>query len=188
MASPSFFDIAVITAHPTHKSPPTLSAGKITPAILNEWEEYTQLFFTKDKTNPEDQVSAVLSTFIHPFIKNWIAMNKDQFRQEDYTFEVFLQDLRRNFLDPQWINRILREVIYARMTESDTFESYANHVLSGNNLLAGTENHLSKAILRDTIENHLADYLSLKIDSLPSSEREHMIQLVTFDDWLIFMR
>jgi len=74
------------------------------------------------------------------------------------------------------------------MAETENFESYANRVLSGNNLLAGTENHLPKPILRDTIENHLAKYLSLKIDSLPSSEREHMIQLENLDDWLIFMR
>jgi hypothetical protein len=115
-------------------------------------------------------------------------MNKNELCNDAYTFETFVLDLRKNFLDPQWINHILRNIIYARMTESESFETYANRVLSGNNLLAGTDNHLPKAILRDTIENHLADYLCLKIDSLPSSEREHMIDLATFDEWLIFMR
>ena len=115
-------------------------------------------------------------------------MNKNELRDEEYTFNMFIMDLRKNFLDPQWINQILRNIIYARMAETENFESYANRVLSGNNLLAGTENHLPKPILCDTIENHLAEYLSLKIDSLPSSEREHMIQLESLDDWLIFMR
>src|SRR5260221_13898416 len=66
------------------------------------------------------------------------------------------------------------------MNESESFEVYSNRVLSGNNLLAGTNNHLPKAILCDTIENHLADYLSLKIDSLSSSECEHMIKKAMF--------
>ena len=184
----SYLDIAIVTPHPTHKLPPTLGPGKITPAILVEWEEFCELFFAKDKTLPSEHVTSVLSSFSHPSIKNWIAMNKDVLRNEDYTFGNFVQDLRKNFLDPQWINQILRNVVYARMSESETFEVYSNRVLSGNNLLAGTDNHLPKAILRDTIENHLADYLSLKIDSLSSSEREHMIGIDTFDDWLLFMR
>ena len=188
VANPAFLEIAVVTPHPSHKVPPTLGPGKITPAILIEWEENAQHFFTKDRMDPQNQVTAVLSSFTHPSIKNWIAMNKNELHDEEYTFDMFIMDLRKNFLDPQWINQILRNVIYTRMAETENFESYANHVLSGNNLLAGTENHLPKPILRDTIENHLAEYLSLKIDSLPSSECEHMIQLENLDDWLIFMR
>jgi hypothetical protein len=153
-----------------------------------EWEEYARLFFTKDRTEPHTQVSTVLASFSHPSIKNWIAMNKDDLRHEEYTFRTFVLDLRKNFLDPQWINQILRNIIYARMNESETFECYANRVLSSNNLLAGTDNYLPKPILHDTIENHLADYLSLKIDSLPSSKHKHMVQLENLDDWLIFMR
>ncbi len=157
--------------------PPNLAPGKITPGVLVEWEESTGLFFAKDKTLPENQVTAVLSAFTHPSIKNWIAMNKDDLRQKGYSFGNLLQDLRKNFLNPQWINQILRNVIYARMSESETFEAYTNRVLSGNNLLAGTGSQLPKDLIRDTIENHLAEYLSLKINSLPSSEREHMVQL-----------
>jgi len=37
-----FLDIAVVTPHPSHKVPPTLGPGKITPAILIEWEENVQ--------------------------------------------------------------------------------------------------------------------------------------------------
>ena len=74
------------------------------------------------------------------------------------------------------------------MAETENFESYTNRVLSRNNLLAGTENYLPKPILHDTIENHLAEYLSLKIDSLPSSKHEHMVQIENLNDWLIFMR
>ena len=188
VANPAFLDIAVVTPHPSHKVPPTLGPGKITPAILIEWEENTQHFFTKDRMDPQNQVMSILSSFTHPSIKNWIAMNKDDLRNEDYTFNMFIVDLHKNFLDPQWINQILRNVIYACMAENENFEAYANRVLSGNNLLAGTDNHLPKAILRDTIENHLAEYLSLKIDSLPSSEREHMVQIETLEDWLVFMR
>jgi len=151
-------------------------------------EENIQHFFTKDRTEPQNQVTAILSSFMHPSIKNWISMNKNDFCHKDYTFEMFVMDLHKNFLDPQWINQILWNVIYAHMAETESFESYANHILSGNNLLAGTENHLPKPILRDMIKNHLAEYLSLKIDSLPSSEREHMVQLDNLSDWLIFMR
>src|SRR5882757_1110091 len=102
--TPSLLDIAIVTHHPSHKVPPVLGPGKITFATLIEWEEYMQHFFTKDKTIAEGQVSAVLSSFTHPSIKNWIVMNHDDLRAEGYTFTLFVQNLRRNFLDPQWVN------------------------------------------------------------------------------------
>jgi len=121
-----------------------------------------QHFFTKDRTEPQNQVMAILSSFTHPSIKNWIAMNKDDLQHEDYTFEKFIIDLHKNFLDLQWISQILQNVIYAHMAETESFKSYANRIFSGNNLLARMENHLSKPILHDTIKNHLVKYLFLK--------------------------
>ena len=103
----SYLDIAVVTPHPTHKLPPTLGPGKITLAILVKWEEFCELFFMKDKIVPTEHVISILSSFTHPSIKNWIAMNKDPLQHEDYTFGNFVQDLCKNFLDPQWINQIL---------------------------------------------------------------------------------
>ena len=44
VANPAFLEIAVVTPHPSHKVPPTLGPGKITPAILIEWEENAQHF------------------------------------------------------------------------------------------------------------------------------------------------
>lgn len=165
-----------------------LGPGKITPAVLQEWADYTMHFFDKNKAAENEQVSSVLTAFSHPSIKNWVAMNRAALKHDDYTFEMFMQALRKNFLDPQWINQILREVIYARMSPDESFEEYANRVLAGNNLLQGTLRHLSKALLRDTLHNHLADYLSLRLDGLLMSEREHMVGIAEFEDWLLFMK
>jgi hypothetical protein len=99
--SPSLLDIALMTPHPSHKIPPILGPGKITPTILVKWEEYARLFFTKDRTKPQAQVLAILSSFIHPSIKNWIVMNKDKLCHEQYSFDTFVHNLRKNFLDPQ---------------------------------------------------------------------------------------
>jgi len=66
-------------------------------AILIEREENVQHFFTKDRTDPQNRAPAVLSLSTHPLIKNWIAMNKGDLCNEDYTIDMFILDLCKNF-------------------------------------------------------------------------------------------
>ena len=47
-ANTTFLEIVVVMPHPFHKVPLTLGLGKIMLAILIEWEENAQHFFTKD--------------------------------------------------------------------------------------------------------------------------------------------
>ena len=188
MQAQSLLDTATVISHPTHKTPPSLGPGKLTPAVLQEWHDAASHYFTKHKTEPTEQVATVLPSFLHPSIKNWVALNRDTLLEPNYTFASLIQDLRTNFLDPLWVHHLIRTVIYARMTETETFEDYANGVMAANNLLRGTLNHLTKPQLRDTLETHISEYLYSKIHSLPTSEQEHMVQLENFDEWIVFMK
>src|SRR5260221_13263046 len=98
----SYLDIAVVTPHPTHKLPPTLGPGKITLAILVKWEEFCELFFMKDKIVPTEHVISILSSFTHPSIKNWIAMNKDPLRHEDYVTERVTSSVGGGWWSEEW--------------------------------------------------------------------------------------
>ena len=55
--------MASIKAHDGNKIAPTLSVGKLLPAVILEWESLAQAFFTKQKIPLADQVSEILGCF-----------------------------------------------------------------------------------------------------------------------------
>jgi len=115
-------DTACVTYSESHKVPPVMQAGKLTPAIVSQWHNYALLYFDKVKMVEGDRVAAVVSCFKDLRINNWVRMNREALRAG--TFAGFLTELRRLFLDPQWKNALLKNIVNARMTSSESFSDF----------------------------------------------------------------
>lgn len=111
-------------------------------------------------------------------------MNKDRFRAPDFTFPLFMAELRKRFLDPLWDNQIMRTVVNSRMGSSEPFSAFANRVIAGNNLLDGTGLRLDAATLRKTLQGNMSEFLASKIDRLRTTERDRLTAIVAFDEWM----
>ena len=83
--------MAMIKAHDGNKIAPTLSVGKLSPAIVLEWESRALAFFTKQKIPLADQVSEILGCFKDQQIIGWITKSHATLTSEDYNFTAFMK-------------------------------------------------------------------------------------------------
>ncbi|KAF8149947.1 hypothetical protein B0H34DRAFT_667072, partial [Crassisporium funariophilum] len=167
-----------------HKTPPTLLAGRITPSVLQDWQDYAEAFFAKVKIAEDDKVKSILSCFPDVRINNWINNNDDTLKTAGYTFIDFMTALRKRFLEPQWASAIMRSTVNSKMEKSDSFLVWANRVMKGNNLLKGTDVRLTKAQLRTTLQGNMSEFLASKIDRLEKDRRDRLDAIPDFEDWI----
>src|SRR6202522_1756321 len=175
---------AQVKYHDGHKAPPTMLPGRVTPALLLQWEEHAMAYFDKVKTTDIDKVASILTCWKDPEIDNFIKMHKDRFRAVDFTFPMFITKICKHFLDPLWENNIMRTVVNSKMINSESFSSFANRVIAGNNLLDGTTIRLDVPTLRKTLLGNMSEFLASKIDRLKASERDRLSEIVSFEEWM----
>ena len=167
-----------------HKAPPILLPGRVTPTLLLQWEEFAVAYFDRAKTVASDRVSSILTCFKDPEIDNWLKMNRDRLREPTFTFTAFMSELRKRFLEVQWENHIMRTVVNSKMDHSESFSSFANRVIAGNNLLEGTPIRLSVADLRKTLSANMSEFLASKLDRQKATERLRLAEIDSFEDWM----
>ena len=143
--SSSHLNMATVKFHDAHKTAPILTKGTVSPAVLAQLLQY--FIFHKCKISNEDKVRNVLMSFKDIKIDNWIKNNQDQFLADDYTFETFTAELRKRFLDLHWESSIVRTIVNSQMTSHESFSTFANRVMQGNNLLIGTTSRLDSTAL-----------------------------------------
>ena len=140
--------MATIKHHDGHKTPPILTPGTLSPAILAQLIQYFNSYFNKCKINNADKVKNILLSFQDIKIKNCINNNIEVLQGADYTFDTFTSELRKHFLNPHWEHSIVRTVVNSQMTSRESFSTFANRVMEGNNLLIGTTSRLDSTALR----------------------------------------
>jgi hypothetical protein len=180
----SFQNMATVRFHDSHKTPPILTAGDVSPAILAQLLQYFNSYFHKCKVANEDKVRNVLLSFQDIKIDNWIKNNQERLLAEGYTFETFTSELRKHFLNPHWESTIVRTVVNSQMTATESFSTFANRIMQGNNLLIGTTSRLDTTSLRAKLEINMSGYLADKIARLRPAEKERISSIVLFEDWL----
>ena len=177
-------DMATVKFHDAHKTPPILTSGTVSPAILAQLIQYFNSYFHKCKIANEDKVRNILMSFQDIKIDNWIKNNQDVFTADDFTFELFTSELRKRFLDPHWESSIVRNIVNSQMTSHESFITFANRVMQGNNLLIGTPSRLDTTALRSKLELNMSTYLSDKITRLRPTDKERITSTIVFEDWL----
>jgi hypothetical protein len=158
--------------------------GRVTPALLLQWEEHAIAYFDKAKTPDADKVSSVLTCWRDSEIDNFIKMHKPRFRAPEFTFDLFMAEIRKRFLDPLWQNNIMRNIVNSKMDSSESFSKFANRVIAGNNLLEGTGIRLDATNLRKTLQGNMSEFLASKLDRLRATERERLAAIEPFEDWM----
>jgi hypothetical protein len=177
-------ETAQVKYHEGNKAPPTMLPGHVTPALLLQWEEHAVAYFDKAKTPEADKVASVLTCWHDSEIDNFIKMNKAPFRAAEFTFPLFMAEIRKWFLDPLWQNNIMRNVVNSKMESTESFSKFANRVIAGNNLLEGTGICLDAATLRKTLMGNMSEFLASKLDRLRTTERERLAEIETFEEWM----
>ena len=176
--------MATVKFHDAHKTAPILTKGNVSPAVLAQLLQYFNSYFHKCKITNEDKVRNVLMSFEDIKIDNWIKNNQDQFLADGYTFEAFTAELRKRFLDPHWESSIVRTIVNSQMTSHESFSTFANRVMQGNNLLIGTPSRLDSAALRTKLELNMSSYLADKLARLRPADKERIAAITIFEDWL----
>ena len=184
LAQSTISDTAQVRYHEGNKVPPTMLPGRVTPALLLQWEEHATAYFDKAKTPDAEKVSSVLTCWRDSEIDNFIKMNKARFRVAEFIFAMFMAEIRKRFLDPLWQNNIMRNVVNAKMDSTESFSKFANRVIAGNNLLEGTGIRLDSSALRKTLTGNMSEFLASKLDRLRTSERERLAAIESFEEWM----
>ena len=70
------------------------------------------------------------------------------------------------------------------MSPHESFTTYANRVMQGNNLLIGTTSRLDTTALRSKLESNMSTYLADKIARLRPTDKERLTAITVFEDWL----
>src|ERR1700678_4108408 len=70
------------------------------------------------------------------------------------------------------------------MTAHESFITFANRVMQGNNLLIGTPSRLDTTALRAKLELNMSTFLSDKITRLRATDKERITSITVFEDWL----
>ena len=169
--------MATVRGHDSDKIAPVLTPGALCPAVIQEWQTKASAFFSKLKIPANNQVSEILNSFKDQQIISWIGKNRAQLTAEDYNFTLFMKELRALFLDPDWEHDIIRSVLNTKMSPSNSFSAYAEHVITGNNLLRGTDACLDDSGLKNTMTLNMTDALAAHIRCLPEAERSRLSNL-----------
>ena len=184
LAHSTISDTAQVKYHEGHKAPPTMLPGRVTPALLLQWEQHAIAYFDKAKTPDADKVSSILTCWRDSEIDNFIKMHKPRFRAPDFTFALFMAEIRKRFLDPLWHNNIMRNIVNSKMEPLESFSKFANRVIAGNNLLEGTDIHLDTEGLRKTLLGNMSEFLASKLDRLRTTERDRLAGIESFEEWM----
>ncbi len=133
-----------------NKKVPVLSAGRINPQNMADWEREVEVGFRATKIAETEQVANILGCFSNNAIiyawtldnlANWLA-------DEIFTFAAFMKLFRTNFLPNDWEDVVLSESVRRRMRNGESFEDFYGCMTAGNLLLRGTSHFLSQDDLR----------------------------------------
>jgi hypothetical protein len=175
--------MATVKFHDGHKTAPILTSDDVSPAVIAQFLEYVNAYFTKAKVSNIDKVKNILTSFHDIKIENWIKNNRERFILDTYTFQMFTTELRKRFLHPQWESTIVRSVVNSKMSSTESFINFANRIMQGNNLLTGTTSRLDSKQLRAKLDKNMASYLADKIARLCPADKDRITNIDIFEDW-----
>jgi hypothetical protein len=142
------------------KVAPTLTAGKITPEVLYQWERACKEYFRVKEVTAEKQVVSVLSRLQDISIADWIETDEAVLVALD--FPTFMTRLRKQVLEKEW-DRNIKLSMLASKQGGRPFEEWARSLVARNALLRGRPYHLSDEALREMLENNMDRGLGLRV-------------------------
>ncbi|KAK7037109.1 hypothetical protein R3P38DRAFT_2517126 [Favolaschia claudopus] len=153
--SPSEF--ASVERHPNKL--PTLHKGKLTPMILDEFDNACRNFFILKDTAEEKQVATIFGCFMEQHIVNMLRPTKSRERYSKMTFTAFMTELRETLLDDDWQTDLRTTVLTMRMNDDQKFDEFATSLLAHTSLLADTDDPMDDVAIRHQLVAGMTDEL-----------------------------
>ena len=149
-STPSTTVVPIVEHHSLHHAP-ILTAGVPTPAILLEFEDACEDFFSNAKGGVTDElkVTRILPSFKDPIIRGWIS--SDRAHLAKLSFKVFMENLRTKFLPKEWEDELLSKILRDRLRPSQDFMTWATMLQQQNCVLRNTTSQLDEKRLREQI-------------------------------------
>ncbi|RXW11191.1 hypothetical protein EST38_g14664, partial [Candolleomyces aberdarensis] len=165
-----------------NKSPPTLSAGKVTSDVLKTWERGCTAYFSQKKVAVGDQVQQVLDSFEETRTINWIGHRREELAK--LQFPEFMKTLRKHALENEWYLELKKKLQRRTQSDDEAFEDFANEVCHWNTLLVDAPNELpdkyADADWEDADADVLNDWIAdvIKVDRRVANERKRARRLL----------
>ena len=151
MASTTSNPVSPIVEHHSLHHAPILTAGVPTPAVLLEFEDACEDFFSNAKGGVTDElkVTRILPSFKDPIIRGWIS--SDRTHLSELPFKTFMENLRMKFLPKEWEDELLLKILRDRLRPSQDFMTWATLLQQQNCILRNTSSQLDEKRLREQI-------------------------------------
>ena len=142
MASTSSSPAVPIVEHHSLHHAPIITAGVPTPAVLLEFEDACEDFFSNAKGGVTDElkVTRILPSFKDPIIRGWIS--SDRAHLSKLSFKTFMENLRTKFLPKDWEDELLSKILRDRLRPSQDFMTWATLLQQQNCILRNTSSQL----------------------------------------------
>ena len=150
--------VATVENH-NPKAAPTLTAGKVTPEALHQWERACKEYFRLKKVEADKQVESILSRLLDFRIADWAEANEAALIA--LTFPKFMEKLRGEALEKDWDRKIKLSMLTSRQGDRP-FHEWAYEMQTRNALLRGRPHHFDDESLRENLENNMDQGLELR--------------------------
>jgi hypothetical protein len=160
MSTPPTSEFASIDQRDQTK-PLTLTAGKVTPKILRDFEDGCETYFFHKKVKDDEQVQAIVLGIKDHRISDWYRAGKAVIVA--MTFSAFMAAVHIKLLKDGWEYTLQKEILSS--TQGTTpFDDWQNNIGSSNSLLVGTTYHVPEATIRAHLTANMNDELASDCD------------------------
>lgn len=161
--------LATVIATTKLKDCPVLSAGRLTPAIFQEWSQACKRFQKHSGKDAKDIVSFVADAMLEPRLAAWY--NAGQARIDKLSLAAYLTELAALTLPRGWQNTLRGEILSARMTDHPdmSFLDWKIMIENKNSILAlvSSDKVLTPEALQTQLESGLHPELKASLDREP---------------------
>ncbi|KAG2737936.1 hypothetical protein P692DRAFT_20760337, partial [Suillus brevipes Sb2] len=140
--------------------PPKLTAGEITPQVAHDWENACETYFLHKEVKAADQVKMVAFGMLDPRLHTWYLTQRTVLNAG--TFAAYMKAFRSAWLESHWANKLRKKVLGSHQGTRPFYE-WALDIQNQNALLYGNPAYLSEKQLRDQLEAHICDELTIPV-------------------------
>ena len=148
------------------KDCPTLTAGRLTPTVHQEWTIACHRYLKHAQIKPDEIVSFVADAMLDPRLVSWY--HGDQTRIDKLTLPKYLEELAELMLDRNWAHLLKMEILSSRQGNQE-FIFWKIGVETKNAILKNTAPAyaMTPEALKLQLEANLNDDLKLDLNTEP---------------------
>lgn len=144
------------------KHVPVLNDGALTPHVLAIYENACIDHIEDKQIAAADQVRKLLGGLQGAEVREWFTTDRD--RIQKLTFEQFMTELRAEFLDSDWLEEAVQDVL-AMVQGENSFKEFIRSLEAANAKLVGTTGHLTKDRLKQQLLVGMSKPLRIRVNA-----------------------